>query len=139
MMKNKLIISCLCTIAFLTSCSPNMTWDNVKEDVVLLQQNGFILYFDDTEASVKEANDLFKTDINDSTFYFLITNVYGLHEEDNELKTITFVKFDDKDDANYVYNLFTNRLSSSSEANHYIFNDILVTSNSSNAIDILDY
>lgn len=139
MMKNKLIISCLCTIAFLTSCSSNMTWDNVKEDVTLLQQNGFILYFDDTEASIKEANDLFKTDINDSTFDFLITNVYGLHEEDNELKTITFVKFDDKDDANYVYNLFTNRLSSSSEANHYIFYDILVTSNSSNAIDILDY
>ena len=120
MMKNKLIISCLCTIAFLTSCSSNMTWDNVKEDVTLLQQNGFILYFDDTEASVKEANDLFKTDINDFTFDFLITNVYGLHEEDNELKIITFVKFDDKDDANYVYNLFTNRLSSSSEANHYI-------------------
>ena len=139
MMKNKLIISCLCTIAFLTSCSSNMTWDNVKKDVTLLQQNGFILYFDDTEASVKEANDLFKTDINDSTFDFLITNVYGLHEEDNELKTITFVKFDEKDDANYVYNLFTNRISSSSEANHYIFNDILVTSNSSNAIDILDY
>lgn len=120
MMKNKLIISCLCTIAFLTSCSSNMTWDNVKEDVTLLQQNGFILYFDDTEASVKEANDLFKTDINDFTFDFLITNVYGLHEEDNELKIITFVKFDDKDDANYVYNLFTNRLSSPSEANHYI-------------------
>ena len=120
MMKNKLIISCLCTIAFLTSCSSNMTWDNVKEDATLLQQNGFTLYFDDTEASVKEANDLFKIDINDFTFDFLITNVYGLHEEDNELKIITFVKFDDKDDANYVYNLFINRLSSSSEANHYI-------------------
>ena len=34
---------------------------------------------------------------------------------------------------------FTNRLSSTSGVKHYIFNDILVTSNSNDAIDILGY
>ena len=138
-MKNKIIISCLCAMSFLTSCSSSITWNNIKEDVTLLQKNGFVLYFDDTEASIKEANDLFQTDLIDSGLDFLITNVYGLYEEDNELNTITFVKFDDKNDANYVYDLFTNRLSSTSGVKHYIFNDILVTSNSNDAIDILGY
>lgn len=124
---------------FLTSCSSSITWNNIKEDVTLLQKNGFVLYFDDTEASVKETNDLFQTDLIDSGLDFLITNVYGLYEEDNELNTITFIKFDDKNDANCVYDLFTNRLSSTSGVKHYIFNDILVTSNSNDAIDILGY
>lgn len=93
-------------MSFLTSCSSSITWNNIKEDVTLLQKNGFVLYFDDTEASVKEANDLFQTDLIDSGLDFLITNVYGLYEEDNELNTITFVKFDDKNDANYVYDFF---------------------------------
>lgn len=87
-MKNKIIISCLCVMSFLTSCSSSITWNNIKEDVTLLQKNGFILYFDDTEASVKEANDLFQTDLIDSGLDFLITNVYGLYEEDNVAKQI---------------------------------------------------
>ena len=74
-MKNKIIISCLCVMSFLTSCSSSITWNNIKEDVTLLQKNGFVLYFDDTEASVKEANDLFQTDLIDSGLDFLITNV----------------------------------------------------------------
>ncbi len=138
-----LFIVMLLMLGMLSACSgESKTWDEIKEDVNLLVENGFVIIDDDTPEHVEIANSVLKTEL--KFFYnldidFLITNVYMLQSQENTSETIGYYKFDDKNDVKKIYKMFVDDASESQKDHYMLFGDILCITNSDRAKEILNY
>ncbi len=131
----KKIFSALFSIVLLVSCSGNSYgWKNVTSDVESLKNIGFnTVYRENNDANIKEATAEY---VNEG-LEVLVINIIGINNINYD--TVNFEQFENSNQAQDVYNYYVRSLSDDRLIKFCLKDDILISCNSTEAMNLLGY
>ena len=122
-----------CVILF-TSCSHSKySWNNVMDDVNLLNENNYSVYLENTSENKEYANKEFASWGLDIT----VTNIIGCAKNDSSI--IYFEEFESEKQAKDLYEYQLSTLGEDRSVKFCLKGDILISSNVDEAISLLGY